>query len=59
MGDLHVHQQIDKNSDTRSCNNNQDFKIPYIVRYKNSLQDLFYSLKVLGMNAASFRYTPA
>ena len=41
MGDLHVHKQIDKNSDTRSCNNNQDFKIPYIVRYKNSLQDLF------------------
>ena len=41
MGDLHVHKKIDKNSDARICNNNQNFKGPYIVRSKNSLQDLF------------------
>ena len=40
MGDLHVLKKIDENSDMKICNN-QNFKGPYIARYKNSVRDLF------------------
>ena len=41
MVDLHVSNKIDENSDMKISNNNQNFKEPYIARYKNSVQDLF------------------
>ena len=41
MGDLHVSNKIDENSDMKICNNNQNFKGPYIARCKNSVQELF------------------
>ena len=40
MGELNVLKKIDENSDLKICNN-QNFKRPYIARYKNSVQDLF------------------
>ena len=45
---------IDENSAVRICNNNQNLKGPYIVIYKNSLQDVFLLMKATG-----FRYTLA
>ena len=58
MVDLHVLKKIDENSDMKICNN-QKFKGSYIARYKNSVQDLFYSLNALDMKATGFRYTLA
>ena len=48
MGDLHVLKKIDENCDMKICNK-QNFKGSYIGRYKNSVQDLFSSLKALDM----------
>ena len=48
MADLDVLKKIDENSDMKICHN-QNFKGSYIGRYKNSVQDLFSSLKALHM----------
>ena len=40
MGDLHVLKKIDEKSDMKICNN-QNFKGPYLPRYKKSVLDLF------------------
>ena len=56
MGDLHVSNKIDENSDMKICNNNQNFKGPYIARYKISVQDLFSLLKALGIKGTRFTY---
>ena len=53
MGDLHVLKKIDENSDMKICNN-QNFKGPYIARYKNSVQDLF--LFIEGAWHESYRF---
>ena len=45
---------VDEHSDVRICNDKQNLKGPYIVIYKNSLQDVF-----LFMKATGFSYTLA
>ena len=48
MGDLDVLKKIDAKSDMKICHN-QNLKGSYIARYKNSVQDLFSSLKAFDM----------
>ena len=48
MGDLDVLKTIDAKSEMKICHN-QNLKGSYIARYKNSVQDLFSSLKAFDM----------
>ena len=48
MAALDVLKKIDANSDMKICHN-QNLEGSYIARYKNSVQDLFSSLKAVDM----------